>query len=197
MTRPTRRADSSLLQFRKRVPADIQKAAYGRSAVVSFPAGGAGEPAVVVQATLRQHVFPTDARPGHCEETHGLATAQLERLYSAIRNGPRALTHKEVVAIAGLLYEGFASGGEDNPGRASTWNRHCPQPSRCRRAVRALSPPDRRQGGSPPGLHGVTLRRACGSPAGRQGHRHGCRQSESADGRTPAILSSGSGEAPA
>jgi hypothetical protein len=44
MTRPTRRPDSSHLQFRKRVPADVQKAAYGRLAAVKFPAGGSGEP---------------------------------------------------------------------------------------------------------------------------------------------------------
>ena len=95
MTRPTRRPDSSILQFRKRVPADIQKAAYGRSAVVQFPAGGAGEPAVTVKATLRREVkFSLYTRdPATAKERTGIATAQIERLYSAIRNGRRPLTH--------------------------------------------------------------------------------------------------------
>jgi integrase len=125
MTRPTRRPDSSILQFRKRVPADIQKAAYGRTAVVSFPVGSTGEPAVTVNATLRgQAKFSLHTRdPATAKERTGIATAQLERLYSAIRNGPRPLTHKEVVALAGLIYRGFAEGGEDNPGSAETWER--------------------------------------------------------------------------
>jgi integrase len=125
MTRPTRRSDSSFHQFRKRVPADIQQTAYGRLATIKFPAGGSGEPAIAVQATLREHVKCSlqTRDPITAKERTGVASAQLERLYSAIRNGPRALTHKEVVALAGLAYEGFARGGEDDPGPAAAWAR--------------------------------------------------------------------------
>ena len=56
MTRPTRRPDSSHLQFRKRVPADIQKAAYGRCASVRFPSERPGDPPIVVQAKLQREV---------------------------------------------------------------------------------------------------------------------------------------------
>jgi len=123
MTRPTRRPNSSHLQFRKRVPADIQKAAYGRLVSVTFPAEGPGGPAIVVQATLREHIkFSLRTRdPATAKARTGIASAQLERLYSAIRNGPRSLDHKEIVALAGLAYVGFAKGGEDNPGTAAVW----------------------------------------------------------------------------
>jgi integrase len=123
MTRPTRRPRSSFLQFRKRVPADIQRVASGRPVAVSFPAGVSGEAAVIVRATLRGQVkFSLQTRdPATAKERTGLATAQLERIYAAIRTGPRPLTHKEVVALAGLAYKGFATGGEDNPGPASMW----------------------------------------------------------------------------
>src|SRR5262245_1467428 len=102
MTRPTRRSDSSLLQFRKRVPADIQKAAYGQCAVVSFPAGSAGEPAAAIRTTLRGQVkFSLQTRdPATAKERNGLATAQLERFYDAVRKGPQRLTRRQVVALA-------------------------------------------------------------------------------------------------
>jgi integrase len=124
MTRPTRRPRSSFLQFRKRVPTDIQRVANGRPVAMSFPAGAAGEAATVVRAALRGQVkFSLQTRdPATAKERTGLATAHLERLYAAIRSGPRSLSHKEVVALAGLVYKGFATSGEDNPGPASMWS---------------------------------------------------------------------------
>jgi integrase len=124
MTRPTRRPRSSFLQFRTRVPTDIQRIASGRPIAVSFPAGAAGEAAVVVRGTLRGQVkFSLQTRdPATAKERTGLATAHLERLYAAIRSGPQPLSHREIVALAGLVYKGFAMGGEDNPGPASMWH---------------------------------------------------------------------------
>jgi uncharacterized protein DUF6538 len=123
MTRPTRRPDSSHLQFRKRVPADIQRAAYGRCVSVRFPGERPGGPSIFVQAKLQREVkFSLQTRdPAIAKERTGMASAQLERLYEAIRKGPRPLTHKEVVALAGLVYQGFAKSAEDDPGSASTW----------------------------------------------------------------------------
>jgi hypothetical protein len=123
MTRPTRRSDSSLHQFRKRVPTDIQKAAYGQSAVVSFPVGRAGEPAMVIRTTLRGQVkFSLQTRdPATAKERNGLATAQLERLFEALRNGPQRLTRRQVVALAGELYVELTSRFQDDPGEADIW----------------------------------------------------------------------------
>jgi integrase len=123
MTRPTRRPDSSHLQFRKRVPADIQKAAYGKSAAVSFPAGSTGEPATVIRTTLREQVkFSLQTRdPATAKERNGLATAQLERFYDALRKGPLRLTQKQVVALAGELYNELTLGLQDDPGEANIW----------------------------------------------------------------------------
>src|SRR5262245_20011891 len=125
MTRPTRRPDSSFHQYRKRVPADIQKAAYGRCASIHFPSDVPGGPPVVIRATLKKEVgFSLRTRdPAAAKERTSIATAQLERLYEAIRNGPRSLTRKQVVALAGLVYQGFAQGGEDDPGPAAAWAR--------------------------------------------------------------------------
>ena len=125
MTRPTRRSDSSFLQYRKRVPGDIQKAAYGQCASVKFPSERLGDPPLVVRTKLEREVkFSLQTRdPATAKERTGIATAQLERLYDAIRNGPCPLTRKQVVALAGLVYQGFAKGGEDDPGPASAWSR--------------------------------------------------------------------------
>jgi hypothetical protein len=92
MTRPTRRPRSSFLQFRKRVPADIQAAANGRRFLVHFPAAASGEPPAVARAALggREVKFSLQTRdPATAKERTGLATAHLERLYVGIRNGPR------------------------------------------------------------------------------------------------------------
>jgi integrase len=123
MTRPTRRPDSSFLQYRRRVPADVQKVAYGRSASINFPSDVPDGPPVVVQTTLKKQVgFSLRTRdPAVAKERTSIATAQLERLYDDIRKGPHPLTKKQVVALAGLVYKGFAMGGEDNPGPASIW----------------------------------------------------------------------------
>ena len=59
--------------------------------------------------------------PATAKERTSLATAHLERLYVAIRQGPRPLTNKEAVALAGLVYEAFATSVEDEPGPASVW----------------------------------------------------------------------------
>jgi hypothetical protein len=71
MTRLTRRTDSSFLQYRKRVPADIQKAAYGRRASIQLPSDVPGRPAVVVHITLKKEVgFSLRTRDPATERTH-------------------------------------------------------------------------------------------------------------------------------
>src|SRR5262245_30481825 len=56
MTRPTRRPDSSFLQYRKRVQADIHKAAYGRICIHPVPERRAGGRPVVVHTSLKKEV---------------------------------------------------------------------------------------------------------------------------------------------
>jgi hypothetical protein len=65
-----------------------------------------GGPAVVICAMLKKEVgFSLRTRdPATGKERNNIAITQLERLYDAIREGPRPLTRKQVVALAGLVY---------------------------------------------------------------------------------------------
>ena len=42
--------------------------------------------------------------------------ANVERQLKALRDGPKALTAKQVSALSGIAYRAFAEGLEDNPG---------------------------------------------------------------------------------
>jgi integrase len=59
--------------------------------------------------------------PATAKERNGLATAQLERFYDALRKGPQRLTRKQVVALAGELYNELTSSFQDDPGEAHIW----------------------------------------------------------------------------
>ena len=45
--------------------------------------------------------------------------ANVERQFKALRDGPKALTAKQVSALSGIAYRAFAEGLEDNPGLTS------------------------------------------------------------------------------
>ena len=45
--------------------------------------------------------------------------ANVERQFKALRDGPKALTAKQVSALSGIVYRAFAEGLEDNPGLTS------------------------------------------------------------------------------
>jgi integrase len=61
--------------------------------------------------------------PAIAKQRHSAALVYLERYWEALRSGPRHLTHKEVVALAGVVYRWLAVGGEDDPGPASLWEK--------------------------------------------------------------------------
>jgi hypothetical protein len=78
--------------------------------------------------------------PATAKERTGLATAQLERFYEALRVGPRRLTRKQVLALSGELYVELTSRFRDDPGEASIWRlarevheRALPDPGRVQR----------------------------------------------------------------
>jgi hypothetical protein len=126
MARPTRRKESSLLQFRRRIPADVQQAAVGRRVAFTFPGHTPADPPIIVHAALgrTQVRFSLRTRdPAVAKQRQGLATAQFEKLCEAIRNGPRPLTHRQRVALSGVLYRAFAENLADDPGDPEIWKR--------------------------------------------------------------------------
>ena len=59
--------------------------------------------------------------PREAKERHAAAVAHVNAVWAAIRNGPKRLTRKQVIALAGEICRAFAEGGEDEPGPASQW----------------------------------------------------------------------------
>ncbi|WP_149574976.1 DUF6538 domain-containing protein [Xanthobacter oligotrophicus] len=122
MPRPVRRPDTSFLSFRARVPADIVDAVKGLTIALAFPAE-AGEPEhVALVRPGREVKFSLRTRnPAVAKSRHGIALAQLETRWNAIRSGPRPLSHRQIIALSGEVYRLFVERFEENPGPPEMW----------------------------------------------------------------------------
>jgi integrase len=123
MARPFRRPNTSFIHFRKRVPADIQRLASGKTFTVTIPTNAADEPEIIAAVTLGTEVkFSLRTRdPSIAKYRSGLASAQFERFCANLRAGPQPLTNKQIVALAGLLRREMIADWEDNPGNPEDW----------------------------------------------------------------------------
>ena len=124
MSRPAKRSGSTNYQYRKRVPADVQEAARGQRLVITFPAEAQGESDDTAIVTFgKEAKFSLKTRdPLIAKVRTGLATAQLEKFFDGLRNGPRHLTHKECVALAGIIRNKFIADWKDDPGEPDNWD---------------------------------------------------------------------------
>jgi hypothetical protein len=113
MARPTTRKGTSNVTYRKRIPADV-RSTLDRLPAVYRSRGWGKEEIVITLGTA-------DRRKANAEFAR--VAAEVETRIANLRRGVRTLTQKEAVALAGLVYRGFAEGGEDNPGDAGAWDR--------------------------------------------------------------------------
>jgi hypothetical protein len=124
MVRPTRRSGSSFIQYRRRVPSDVQKIAAGREVSIRLKRECADKPLAVSARLGKEVKFSLRTRdPSVAKERTAMATAHLERLYEALRKGPVPLTPKQRVALSGILYRAFANNLEDDPVDPKIWKR--------------------------------------------------------------------------
>lgn len=68
-----------------------------------------------VKVSLRTHDL------GEAKARQATVAAHLERVWSGHHQGPRVLTNKEAVALAGEIYRSFTEALEEEPGAASVW----------------------------------------------------------------------------
>src|SRR5690349_5424529 len=96
MARPWKR-NGGVYYVRERIPADVRNKARGHTLTLPQEAGGSvltvGESADTVKASLRTR------EPAIAKQRHAAALAFLKRYWQALREGPRHLTHKQVVAL--------------------------------------------------------------------------------------------------
>lgn len=121
LVRPMKRPESSKQQFVQRIPADVQQKARGMTLVI--PVGDAtvsrriSDRAQVVRISLRTS-DPSEAKIRHAE-----VAAYLEGVWRSLRQGPKRLTHKQVVALSGEVYSISVGAIENDPGNPELWDK--------------------------------------------------------------------------
>lgn len=117
---PTTRAGSTFKQFKARIPADIRSKATGLLLAVPVDDGAAAQ----VQITEKTKVVQFSLRtrdPVEAKVREVAALAHLNGVWQSLRDGPRRLTHRQVVAISGEAYRRLVSRFEDDPGTPDRW----------------------------------------------------------------------------
>jgi integrase len=100
MNRPLRRADSTVLYFRKRVPEAVR-------AII----GGPKELKISLRTRDPQEAKAENAR----------LTAEFEARWVELRRGVRTFSQKDAERIAGEIYREIVTEHEENPGETSDW----------------------------------------------------------------------------
>lgn len=105
---PTKRKDSSNLQFDQRIPSDLKERLVGMT--LEVPRGGDIVPITITDKTrgIRFSLGVSDR--GEAKQRQAEVISYLESVYRNLRaNTPITLTHKQCVALSGELYRSWAS----------------------------------------------------------------------------------------
>ncbi|MBD9455911.1 hypothetical protein IB244_31045 [Rhizobium sp. RHZ02] len=119
MASPMRRKGSTFFQFRKRIPKDVIGKARGVS--LAIPVGDevlhivVGDGTVEIMGSLRTR------DQGEAKERQAVVLAYLDGVWKSLREGPKRLTQKQIVALAGEAYRGPVALFEDDPAAPSVW----------------------------------------------------------------------------
>jgi integrase len=100
MTRPHKRADSSFLFYRKRVPDDLKQFLGGRTEI---------------KISLRTR------DPAEAKIAHAKVAAEIEARWAQLRRGVISVSQKQATAMAGEIYRELVAAHEDNPGEPGDW----------------------------------------------------------------------------
>ena len=49
--------------------------------------------------------------------------AEVQELWQSLRNGPKALTHKDILALGGIAYHAFVEAFDLEPGSPDRWQK--------------------------------------------------------------------------
>ncbi|MGC5778325.1 DUF6538 domain-containing protein [Methylobacterium sp. NFXW15] len=121
MPRPMKRKGTSNHQLVQRIPADILGKVIGLP--LTIPIGDTSVHKVISARDKDVRVSLRTNDPKEAKARQAQAVAYLEAVWSSVREGPRRLSHKETLAIAGEVYRALAETLEDDPGEAAKWAR--------------------------------------------------------------------------
>ncbi|GEO99928.1 hypothetical protein GCM10007887_23110 [Methylobacterium haplocladii] len=119
MPRPMKRPGSTVHQFVQRIPADVIDKVRGMTLTIPV-----GETVVVrqVSSTTPDVRVSLGTRDGNeAKQRQAIVTGYLQGVWRAVREGPRRLTHKETVGLAGEAYRAWTDAFEDDPGSPEMW----------------------------------------------------------------------------
>lgn len=114
-----KRPQSSMYQFRRRIPRDI--AGKVRGVKLAIPVGERVVHKVVGPKTTEIGFSLGTRDPAEAKSREAEVIAHLDREWEAIRNGPRTLTKRQAVALSGELYHDWIKSAGDDPGSAELW----------------------------------------------------------------------------
>ena len=104
--------------FRLHVPRDVAQFARGRSMFVTV---GEHQRRINIGAVAKVSLRTSDA--GEAKARYAIALADAQRFWSALREGPKKLTHKQSLALAGEMCETFIAAFDEDPGKPEIWER--------------------------------------------------------------------------
>jgi hypothetical protein len=99
LPRPAKRSDSSVQQFKQRIPADVRPVAVGRVLSVRL---GSDTTHITITPGMAMVRFSLKTRdPSEAKVRHGQAASAVEQLYATLRNSrPVTLSHKQATVLA-------------------------------------------------------------------------------------------------
>ena len=109
LVRPMRRSGSSKPQFIRRIPVEVRARLVGKC--INVPIGDETVPVLITNKmeTIRLSLRTSD--PSEAKIRQAQAATYVERIFNAYRDDELStLTHKQVVALSGELYRGWAKG---------------------------------------------------------------------------------------
>lgn len=119
MPRPMKRPGSTFHQLVQRIPADIAGRAVGMR--LAIPVGDETADILITPGRKDIRTSLRTRDPREARERQAVAVAYLEAVWRSVREGPRRLTHKEAVALAGEAYRTLIERVEEDPGPATGW----------------------------------------------------------------------------
>lgn len=118
IARPMRRSGSRSAYYRQRIPSDLKDVVPGRQLVVHLPpATPDGDPAVVVTTPGAEVKFSLRVPESHPAYRVRFAAAmeQTSAWFESLRRGPKKITHRQRVALAGEIYRLWTETLEEDP----------------------------------------------------------------------------------
>lgn len=110
MARPARRSDSTVIQFRQRIPRDVLEQVRG--CTLHVPVGGDIVEKVVSGKAKDVELSLRTRDPSEAKGRHAAVSAYLDGLYRELRAShapPIALTHRQAKALAGVVYNSWSA----------------------------------------------------------------------------------------